>query len=161
MRNIAVIGFIVSVGFVLEYVCAELFSGWFCPNVLIVVVVFFNLFRGVRQSLVAAFFAGLLRDSFSPQLFGLHIFVFMLCAYLTTFVKIYIYHSGSKDLRVLMACVMTVLYVVIQSLVRMMFMDVNFGQVIRCILLPELISTALVAGYVFVQLKKCALKLFA
>lgn len=161
MRNIAVIGLLVSGGFVFEYVCAELFGGWFCPNILIVIVVFFNLFRGIRQSLVAAFFAGLLRDSFSPQLFGLHIFVFMLCAYLTTFVKIYIYHSASKESRILLACVMTFLYVVIQSLVRIVFVNADFGQVIRLVLLPELISTALVSGYVFAQLKKCALKLFA
>ncbi len=161
MRNFAMIGFMMAVCFTGEYVCAELFGAWFCPNLLMIAVVFFNLFRGIRQSLVAAFFAGLMKDSFSPQMFGFHIFVFLVCAYLTTFVKLYVYHSGSKESRVLLVCVMTLLYVMIQYVVRVMFVDVDFGQVIRFILLPEFISTAVVSGYVLEQLRKCALKLFA
>ncbi len=161
MRNTAIIALVVVALFVIEQVLIDCFGGWFRPNLLITAVVFFNLYRGIRYGMLTAFWAGLLRDCFSADLFGLHIFVFMGSACLASFVKMYFYIPGSGGWRVFIVFVVTILYVILQGAVRSFFVPIDWGQVLSSILLPELIATTVVAGFVFRKLKECALKLFA
>jgi len=161
MRNIFLIGLGVWVCFVIEYFLSEWVSPWFRPNLLLILIVFFNLYRGVRHSLVVALFAGLLQDSFSIQPFGLNIVSFMAAAYLTTFLKMYIYASGSARSRLLLVFLITISYVLIEFWSRMMFVPVNFFEMFRFVMLPQVFSTTVVSLYVFKKFKQCASILFA
>jgi rod shape-determining protein MreD len=161
MQQIFTIILMVLGCFVIESIFSQLFNGWFTPNLLLVLVVFFNLFRGIRYSLFTAVLAGLLNDSFSARAFGVNMFSFIACAYLTSLVKMYVYEAGSRSLRVVVVFVISLANVVIQYLLYMMTASVDFGIMFSHVLLPEVVMTVLVTTYAFKEFKRCALKLFA
>lgn len=161
MRNIFFIGLGVWICFIIEYFLAQWFPMWLRPNFLLLLVIFFNLYRGIRHSLLVAFLAGMIQDCFSPQLFGLNTFSFMLCAYLTTFLKMYIYESGASASRLILVFLISFLFVLIGAFMRMIFVPVNFGAVIRYVMVPQVFATTVVSFYVLKVFRQCALKLFA
>lgn len=161
MRNIFLIGLAVWICFIIEYFFSEWLSPWLRPNLLLILVIFFNLYRGIRHSLLVAFMAGVVKDCFAPQLFGLNILIFMTCAYLTTFLKMYIYESSSPTSRLLLIFLLSFFYILIGFWIRLIFVPVNFWDVFRYLLLPEVFATTVVSLFVFKIFKKCALKLFA
>ncbi|MCK5581863.1 MAG: rod shape-determining protein MreD [Candidatus Omnitrophica bacterium] len=151
----------VFVCFVLENAFSGLLGDWFKPNLLIILIVFFNLFRGIRYSILAALLAGLLKDSLGVKPFGINIFAFVACAYLTTYIKMYIYHVGSVASRVFLVFVITTINVLILYILNMIFFPVSFTEMFCFILIPELAATLLLTAYVFEKLKQCALRLYA
>ena len=159
-KFLAIIG-IVFVCFLIESVAERFLPRWLTPKLLLLVVIFFNMWRGIRYSLFVAFFAGLFQDSFSANLFGVHIFGYILAAYLTTFIKMYIYHAGSLGSRLLMVAIVDVLYVLTQHVIRSLFFPIEGMEMFRYILIPELIATLLFTQYTFKQLRLCASRLFA
>ena len=161
MRNIFFIGLGVWICFVLEYFFAQWLPVWLRPNMLLLLVIFFNLYRGIRHSLLVAFFAGVLQDSFASQLFGLNIFLLMMSAYLTTFLKMYIYEIGAPLSRLFLVFLISFLYVLIGALMRVIFMPVNFGDVFRYIMVPQVFATTVMSLSVLKVFRQCALKLFA
>ncbi|MEW5895467.1 MAG: rod shape-determining protein MreD [Candidatus Omnitrophota bacterium] len=161
MKNVILIGLGAWICFIIQYFFSELFSPWFRPNLLLLLVIFFNLYRGIRYSLLVAFFAGLISDSFTPDFFGINIFIFMMSAYLTTFLKMYIYESGSSASRFFLIFFITSCFGLMEFLVRMVLFSVDFGEAFRYQLLPQTFATAVVALYVMKRLRQCALRLFA
>jgi len=161
MRSALYIIFFVYVTFILESVLSQLVPRWLQPDLLLMLIVFFNLFRGIRYSLFAAFCAGLLRDSFSAQAFGLNTFSLTACAFLTTYIKLYVYHVGSVPTRVFLVVVMTVVHVLMRFIVNMVFVPLNFAEVFRHVLVPQVVLASFTANYFFARFKKCALKFFA
>lgn len=161
MRNICIISLWIWICFVIEYFLGEWVSPWLRPNVLLILVIFFNLYRGIRHSLLVAFIAGIIQDSFAPQLFGLNVFTLMACAYLTTFLKMYIYESGSAITRLLLIFLTSIFYVLIGFWTRLIFIPLDFWGAFRFILLPEVFATTAAALFVFKVFKQCALKFFA
>ena len=161
MHKIIIVSIYVFVVFIIQNVLLNLFGQWFKPNILIILVVFFNLYRGIRYSLFAALLAGLLMDSMSVKVFGLHIFAYILCAYLTTFIKMYIYQPGSDASRILMVFLISLLYFVIQYLLNLMFVVIPFDQAFVFVLIPEVLTTTVMSLYFFEKFKQCASKLFA
>lgn len=161
MRNIILIGLGVWICFIIEYLFSMLFPIWLRPNLLLILIIFFNLYRGIRHSLLVAFMAGVLKDCFAPHLFGLNIVVFMMCAHLTTFFKIYIYESSSSSTRLLLIFIISVSSVLIGFWTRLIFIPINFWDVFHHLLLPEVFATTAVSLFVFKIFKQCALKLFA
>lgn len=157
-RGLVIIG-LVGICFIAESVLGDLLGRWFKPNLLIILIVFLNLSRGTHYSILAAFLAGLLKDSFSVKLFGLNIFSFVVCAYLTTFFKIYIYQTGSAASRVFMVFLISGLNVVIQYLMNVMLAPIYFGEAVLHVWLPEVLATTVAAGYVLEKLKQCVLRL--
>ena len=151
----------VIVCFVIENIFSGVFGWWFQPNILIILIVFFNLFRGIRYALVVAFFGGVLKDSFSVHPFGINIFCFVVCAYLTTMIKMSIYQVGSEASRVLLIFIITIINVLLQYILNIMFASVLFTEVFRYILIPEVLTTTVISPYIFEKFKQCALKLFA
>lgn len=161
MKNIFLITLGVWICFIIEYFFSEWFSPWLQPNLLLILVIFFNLYRGIRHSLLVAFIAGVMKDSFAPHLFGLNIFTFMACAYLTTFLKMYIYESGSSLTRLLLIFLTSLSCVLIGFWTRLIFVPVGFWDMLCHVLLPEVFATTVVSLFVFKVFKKCASKLFA
>ena len=159
-RKILVVSVICIFCFFIEALLGNLLGRWFKPNLILIVVVFFNLFWGTRYSLAAAMIGGLLKDSFGAHFFGLNIFSLIICAYLTTFVKLYIYHVGSKSGRVTMVFFIVIFNIIIQYLSKVMLSYVHFPQAFHYVFLPEILATTLAAGYTFDKLKRCVSNLF-
>lgn len=147
--------------FVLENVLAQIFGPYFRPNLLLILVIFFNLYRGLRYSLLAALLAGLFKDSYSVQVFGLNTFAFVVCAHVTTIVKMYIYQVGSVVSRVLIVFLMSLLNVFLLYILHVMFSPIDFTTMFVNVLVPEVVTTTVAAPFVFENLKQCASRLFA
>lgn len=151
----------VVASFILQSFLAEISGHWFAPNLLIIVVVFFNLYRGIRYGFLAAIMGGLLWDSFSAQHFGWHTFSLILCAHIASFSKMYLYHSGSLSSRVLMVFLISLIYSFIQYLLNVMVVSVSFEEAFTHVMVPEILATTVAAAYFLEKFKQCALRLFA
>jgi len=161
MRKGILILFFVIVFFIFEYYLFNMFGRWFMPNLLLLLIIYFNLAFGIRYSIFAAVWAGVLKDSFGPDIFGLHIFVFVICAYMTTFLKRYFHYVASRRSRLLIVFFVTFIHVGILYCIHTMFGKINVVQMVRFVLVPEIVTTLLVTSFIFSQLRKCVLKLFA
>jgi len=144
--------------YICEHVVTAILGSRAQFNMLLLLVVFFNLFRGIRYSLAVAVLAGLLKDSYSVHSFGINIFIFVACAYLTTFLKWYFYRAGSESFRLAMVFLVCSANVVMRTFLNMMFFPVNWGEVFLYVYLPQVFLTTLVTNTVFNTLKKCALR---
>lgn len=161
MSRVLGIFLLVFVTFVVEAVIHQVFGPWFRPDLLLILIVFFSLYRGTRYSLFAAVFAGLLKDSYGAGVFGASIFVYVACAYLTTYLKIFIYHAGSGASRALMVFLICVCSGALHYLLLVMFEEPVFGQMFRHVFVPEVLSTTVIAPYVYQKFRLCASRLFA
>ena len=160
MRILMIVGG-VFICFVLESVFSAVFGRWFSPNLLLLLVIFINLFRGIRYSIFTAVLAGIFKDSYSLGPFGLSIFSLVVCAYLTTVIKMYIYQPGSMPSRVLLVFVMTVIYVGIMAALAIMSTAVNLGDIFLYVFIPEVVATTMMTGSAFRRFRQCALSLSA
>ena len=161
MYLICVILGLVFATFIVECVFAQVIGYWYIPNLLIILVVFFNLYRGTRYSLLAGVFAGLFKDSFSAGPFGMYTFAFIVAAFLTTLMKMYVYQTGSMVSRMLLVFIVTIGYVTIYWIIQLMFTSLAFPSVFFHILVPEVGLTTLIAPVAFKKYRQCALRLFA
>ncbi|MBF0595125.1 MAG: rod shape-determining protein MreD [Candidatus Omnitrophica bacterium] len=160
MRQIILIPVICYLALLLEFTLYNLFGRWGDPHVLLLVVIFFNLYSGIRFSIWAALWAGAFKDCFSTMPFGTNIFVYVACAYLSLAVRRYCYERGSNISRIWMVlCVVTAHTVIMGFLHKMTFEEVSWLDVWRGIWLPEVAATAVVSVFVFDRLKALAQKL--
>ena len=102
MRKILLIPVCVFIFFLVEFFLFNLAGRWFMPNLLLLVIIYFNLAFGIRFSIFAAVVAGLLKDSLTTGIFGFNIFSFVLCAYMTTILKRYLHYVASRRSRLLL-----------------------------------------------------------
>jgi len=158
MRKAGFIIFSVFIFFLIEFFLFNLVGRVFMPNLLLLIIIFFVLFWGVRYGLLAAVWGGLLKDSFSIGTFGIYIFSFVFCAYMATILSKYIYRKGSEISRFLLVLAIAFVNVFVHYILRMMFSHVNFSQAIQFILVPEILTTLLVSIFIFEFLRKCVLK---
>ena len=161
MYQFFVISCSVFICFWIETLLTDLVGAWFTPNLLIVLIVFFNLLRGIRYSLLTALLAGLLKDSFGAGTFGFHTVSFIASAYLTSLTKIYIYQTGTNAARVLLVFFIALANVTLQCIMNMMFNTIEFARVFVHIIVPEVLVTSALTPYIFKKFKRCALRLFA
>ncbi len=130
------------------------------PNLLLLVIIYFNLAFGIRFSIFAAILAGVLKDSFSADIFGFNIFSFVLCAYMTTVLKRYLHYVASRRSRLLLVFFIASINISIHFCLHVMFGKVNAGEVFQFVFIPEIIITLIATSFVFAQLQKCVSKLF-
>ena len=162
MGKVAVITFSVIIAFIIEFLLFHLGGRWAVPDLELLLVMFFNMYFGIRYGLVTAVLAGTIRDSFSIGTLGVNVCSFIVAAYMTTILKQYIYHMGSRLSRyILIFIIIAINAVVHYYLYRMLVGPLHPGQVFRFVFLPQALLTLLVAPFVFEQLKKCVSKLFA
>ena len=148
----------VLVGFFIELFLFNIVGRLFLPNLLILLVICFNIFLGIRYSLFTAVVAGLLKDSFSISPFGVYLFSFVAAAFITTVLKRYIYHRGSRFSLLLLTLLVLLINGLVHFLIAVMLGQVEAAQVVKFIFVPEILSTVVVANFVFYQLKTCVLK---
>ena len=161
MYQFLIIAFSVYVCFGIESLLNALGGGCFTPNLLIILIVFFNLYRGIRYSLLTALVAGLLKDSFGVAAFGLNTTTFIASAYLASLLKLYTYQAGVSGSRVLLVFCICSVNITLQYLVNMMFSTIEFSRAFTHIFVPEIMVTTALTPYVFRKFKQCALRLFA
>ena len=160
MQQIFIIPLICYLALLVEFVLFNLFGRWGDPHLLLLVVIFFNLYSGVRFSLWAALWAGVLKDCFSTMPFGTHIFTYVACVYLSTFIRRTYYERGSDLSKLFMVFLVVTAQTVILGLVHQrVFEEIHWADVWGGIWLPEVIATMVVALYVFEKLLLIARKL--
>lgn len=159
MRRTLIIIVFVFLFFLIEFFLFNVIGRFSKPNLLLLLVIFFNLCWGIRYSLLTAVFAGILKDSFTIGFFGINLFSFVLCAYATTLLKRYVYHMGFHSSRLFLIFLIIVFDIMIHACLHMMFVEVHLIQVLRYVLIPEVLTTFIVATFTFQQLKKCVLRL--
>ena len=160
MKKIYSLAAITVVFFLAELVFMTVFGRWLRPNLLILLIIFIDLHLGVRYGIFVALLAGLLKDSFSAGPLGMHTVSLILCVYIITLIRRFIFYDVEFGfLRILMAFVMSLLNVIIYYCLYAMLFTVDFAQMVVFVLLPEVLATTAMAALVFRELKRCVLKL--
>ena len=153
MKRILIIGLLCYILFAIEFILYHAFGAWAKPELMILAVVFFNLYLGIRFSIIAAVVCGLLKDSISIEPFGTYMFVYMAGAYATTLVRKFLYQPGSRFSRVMVAFFVVAVCFITQSSVAIMSHDIRFNEVFVYILIPQLVTTLIAATFVFHRLR--------
>ncbi len=159
MKRLSIVIISTYLFFLAEFFLFNVFGRWGKPDLLLVLIVFFNLYLGIRYGLVSAFVAGLLRDAFSPEIFGTYIFLFMLCACLATILRRNFYQPGSRLSRLVVTLGVVVAFIATESLLKSMSGDVDGINVFRYIVVPECLTTMVSATFIFNKLKDAAQRL--
>ena len=146
--------------FILENILYDIFGKFFLPNLMLLFVIYINLAFGIRFSILAASLAGILEDSFGTGVFGQSIFVYLLSAYFTTYLKRYLHYVASQRSRLLLVFFVSIFCFLTQLLVHWAFGSVNIVQSLRFVLIPEVITTLIITTFFFQQMRRCVLKLF-
>ena len=160
MRKIFFILSVVFIFFLIEFTLFNFTGKLFLPNLMLLAIVFFNLLWGIRYSIFTAVIAGLVKDSFSVNPFGVHLFSFVVCSYMTTFFKKTIYQVGSPSARLLLIALICVINFIAQFFLHMAFGVTAPLENIHFILIPEFFTTLIIATFIFNQLKICVLKFY-
>jgi len=153
MKRVAVIALISYCAFALEFLLYNFWGQWGKPELLILVVIFFNLYLGIRFSIIAALFCGLFKDASGAAPFGTYLLVYICAAYMTTLVRQYIYQPGSRFSRAVVTCLVIIGCFIVQALLANMDREVRLGELLYYLLLPQMITTMVAATYVFAKLK--------
>jgi rod shape-determining protein MreD len=162
MKRVAVIGLVSYLAFALEFLLYNFWGQWGKPELLILVVIFFNLYLGIRFGIIAAVFCGIFKDASGVAPFGTYILVYITGSYVTAFVRRYLYQPGSRGSRVLVTFFVVVGCFIIQAILTLipdihnypsnMGYEVRLPELLFYILLPQLLTTMIAATYVFKQL---------
>ncbi len=145
--------------FLLEFLLFNAFGRWGKPELLLILIIFFNLYLGIRYGLLCAFFAGILKDAFSTQIFGIYIFLFMFCAFLATILRRNFYRPGSRLSRLIVTGGVIGVFILGQAVLYSMNYESVWNGVVRYVFLPEVMMTLISATFVFTRLKNISDKL--
>ena len=153
MKRILVIGLVCYLAFAMEFLLYNFWGQWGIPELLILVVIFFNLYLGIRFSIIAAVFCGIFKDASGVAPFGTYVLVYIAGSYLTTIARRYLYHPGSRFSRVLVTFLVVVGCFIVQAILSNMNHEVRLDKMFVYLLVTQLLITMIVATYVFEQLK--------
>lgn len=160
MRKAIFIALFVHLFFLCEFFIFNLIGTHFVPNLLLLLTVFATLAFGIRYGLLAAIWAGVIKDSFSSYIFGINIFTFVFCAFATVFLSQRIYERRSNFSRLLIVFAVLLIEMLITNIIHGMYGSFQFAESFIYIFIPEVVITLLICLYVFNLLKRCVLKLF-
>ena len=142
----------------IEFVAYNFIHPFFAPNLIIILIVCFTFQMGIRYSLAAAIAGGVLKDCFGENLFGFYLVPFIICAYFSVFIRRYLFHLSPKELRLTMIFILVVFNFLLLYLIQLRFNPPNFLSSLKFVLLPQLVSTLIVAEFTITKIKKCVLK---
>jgi len=160
MRRLLAITVLTFLFFCAEFIIFNLIGAWARPQLLVLLVIFFNLYLGIRYGLYAAILAGVITDSFSTGIFGLNIVAFIICAYMTTLLRKYIYFRGSRMSRLILVFCICLIDFIVRVVLNAMSGQIDVFGALTVVLLPTLVMTLLCTSPIFQQLRLCASKLF-
>jgi len=154
MKRVAVIFLVSYLAYALEFLLFNFWGPWGKPELLILVVIFFNLYLGVRFSIIAAVFCGLFKDASGVAPFGTYILVYIAASYLTTIIRRYLYQPGSRFSRIMVSFLVVVGCFIVQLILSNMNHEVNLREQFLYLLIPQLLTTLVAVTFVFEQLRK-------
>ncbi|MBN1869978.1 MAG: rod shape-determining protein MreD [Candidatus Omnitrophica bacterium] len=160
MRKIILVPVCVLIFFLAEFFLYNMVGRIFVPDLLLLAIIYFNLAFGIRYSIYAAVLAGIMKGSFSTDMFGFHIFSFVLCAYVTTVLKRYLHYVASHRSRLLLVFLIILTNLLIQLLLRSIVGEIDPIQCFKFVFVPEILMTLVVTSFIFAELKKCVSRLF-
>lgn len=158
MKRLSFILVLTYLFFIVEFLLSSAFGRWGTPNLILLLIIFFNLYLGIRYGLLTAFCAGIFKDSFTIGVFGTNIFLFMSCAFLATVLRRNFYRPGSRLSRIMVTAGVVTAFVLAQVLLRSMDQDLDFGDIFQFVFLPEIFLTIVSATFVFNKLKELAVR---
>ena len=153
MKRVAVIALLSYLAYALEFLLYNFWGPWGKPELLILVVIFFNLYLGIRFSIIAAVFCGIFKDASGVAPFGTYVLVYIAGAYVTTFVRRYWYQPGSRFSRGVVAFFVVLGCFIVQAILTSMNHEARVGIQWLYLLFPQVLTTMLAATYVFEQLR--------
>ncbi len=153
MKRVAVIALVSYLAFALEFLLYNFWGQWGKPELLILVVIFFNLYLGIRFSIIAAVICGILKDASGVAPFGTYVLVYIAGSYMTTLVRRYLYQPGSRFSRAVVTFFVVLGCFIVQAILTNMNHEVRLGELLLYLLVPQLLTTMIAATYVFAQLK--------
>jgi len=153
MKRVAVIALVSYLAYALEFLLYNFWGAWGKPELLILVVIFFNLYLGIRFSIIAAIFCGIFKDSSGVAPFGTYVLVYLAGAYVTTLVRQYLYQPGSRFSRAVVTFLVLLGCFMVQVILSNMNHEVHLQEQLFYLLIPQLLTTMIAATYVFAQLK--------
>jgi rod shape-determining protein MreD len=156
IKRLCVIIVLTYVFFIVEMLLNNALGVWAKPELLLLLVIFWGLYSGIRYSLVAAIMSGLLKDTFSVQPFGTYLFVFVAAAYLTTYVRRNLYQPGSRFSRAVVAFFVLLAVFLIEMSLYLMRLNVRGVDLFFNIFLPQIVTTMVVVTFVFHRLRDMA-----
>ncbi len=159
IKRLFVIALLAYLFFLLEFVLYDTLGVWGKPELLLLLVVFWGLYGGIRYSIAAAVFSGLLKDIFSILPFGTYLFVLLAAAYLTTLVRRNLYQPGSPFSRWVVAFFVFIGSFGIEFILYGMRHEARLSEVFLNIFLPALVATMVVVTFVFYRLRDIAMLL--
>ncbi len=143
-----------------EFILFNTIGEWFKPNFLLLLVIFANFAFGIRYSIFAAIFCGMLQDSFSTSMFGISFLSYILCAYAVTVLLRFIHPRGNMWKRLLIIFCVICINVIVQYFLHMIFFTTSFKHLFVHIFIPEVVSTLVVANMTIEFLKSCVSRLY-
>ncbi|HLD69631.1 MAG TPA: rod shape-determining protein MreD [Candidatus Omnitrophota bacterium] len=158
MRKIFLLTILSFLFFTIEFLWMNLLGGWFKPDLLLLLIIFFNLSLGIRYGLATAFLAGVLKDSFGASVFGIHALSFVVCAFMMIVIRRYLFHAGGYSFRISLAFLMSLLNVLVVFTLNSFFLPLEIKEAFCFVMVPEVLATTLAAGFTFRQLRTCVLK---
>ncbi len=158
MRKILLITILALLFFLIEFLFFNLLGSWFKPDLLVLLIIFSDLSFGVRYGLFTAFLSGVLKDSFSSHLFGIHIFSFVICAFMTIVLRRYLFQTNPYSLRILLAFTISFLNAFLLYVLNSMFLPLDLYEAFYFVIVPNVLITTLAAGTTFRNLRKCVLR---
>ena len=153
MKRIFVIALVSYLAFALEFLLYNFWGQWGKPELLILVVVFFNLYLGIRFGIVAAIFCGLFKDASGVAPFGTYMLVYIAGTYITTLVRRYLYEPGSRFSRIVVTFFVVLGCFIVQATLTNMNHELRWDELLAYALVPQLLTTLIAATYVYAQLK--------
>jgi len=159
MRRSLVIIFLVFTFFLMEFFISNFIGEWVKPHLLLILVVFFTLYSGIRFGLLTAVLAGIIKDSFGLNVFGLNIVSYVVCAYMTVIFRRYVYFKGSQMSRMALIFIVCVIDFGCRLSMNLMLGQMVDGGVLAIIFVGGVLTTGMAATHTFQRLKLCVLKL--
>jgi len=153
MKRVAVIALVSYLALVLEFLMYNFWGKWGCPSLSILVVIFFNLYLGIRFSIIAAVFCGIFQDSLGLSPFGTHVLVYVAGSYATTLVRRYVYQPGSRFSRAVVTFFVVVACFGVEAVLTNMSHELQLGALLTNVLIPQLLATMIAATWIYAQLK--------
>ena len=158
-KRVIAIAAVVYLFFIAEFVLYNTVGIWGKPELMVLAVIFCNLYWGIRYGIWAALIAGLLRDAFGIQPFGTYLFIYIAAAYLTTYIRKNIYQPGSRFSRAMAAFLVVTGCFILEITLRLRQHEVRLPEAVCFILMPQLATTMVAATFIFQGLRNFVVKL--
>ncbi len=125
------------------------------PDLMLIPVIFFGLFLGRGIGLEAGFAAGLAKDLFAIDFFGINASIFALIGYLAGVLGAMLSRE-SKKTQSLLAILFTIMSMILHFILVSVFLNrinVNFGEYLASSIIPTAVYTAILSIPIFAKLQ--------